>query len=144
MRTIYVFIQLFLFSVVLVACSSSGVSIDVQDDVAENVERAFPSERFALNVMKDAVFQTEEDLAGRNWIVCSHYSDAFNNMMWLAQNTKSLKATDANLIGAPRSEEEKMLSDCKKALEKNPESILVIDSDIEFDFSDQMVEIILE
>lgn len=113
------FVQLFLFSFVLVACGLSGVTIDVQDDVVENVELAFPSERFALNIMKDAAFQAEEDLTGRNWIVCSHYSDAFNNMKWLAQNTRSLKTTDANLIGAPRSEEEKMLSDCKKALDKN-------------------------
>lgn len=74
--------------------------------------------------MKDAAFQTEEDLAGRNWIICSHYSGAFNNMMWLAQNAKSLKATDADLIGAPRSEEEKMFPDCKKALEKKPNPFL--------------------
>ena len=135
---------LFLLSVILVACGTGGVTIEVQDDVAENVERAFPSEYYALNVMKDAAPQTEADLAGRNWIVCSHYSDASNNMMWLAQNTKSLDATNANLIGAPRSEEDEMLSACKKALDAEPESILVIDRDIKFDFSSQMVELKLK
>lgn len=136
--------QLFLLSIILISCSSGGVTIEVQGEIVENVERAFPSEWYALNVMKDATPQTEADLAGRNWIVCSHYSDASNNMMWLAQNTKSLKATNANLIEAPRSEEDEMLSSCKKALDAEPESILVIDRDIKFDFSNQMIELILK
>jgi hypothetical protein len=136
--------QLFLLSVILVACSTSEVGIDVPDDVVTNVERAFSPKWYALYVMKGATPQTEADVAGRNWIICSHYDDAFNNMMWLAQNTNSLQITTSNLIGAPTAHEEKMLSDCQSALDTKPESILVIDRDIKFETLREMVELKLK
>jgi hypothetical protein len=136
--------QLFILSVILVACSTSEVGIDVPDDVVANVERAFSPKWYALYVMKDATPQTEADVAGRHWIVCSHYDDAFNNMMWLAQKTNYLQITTSKLIGAPTADEEKMLSNCQSALDANPESILVIDRNIKFETLENMVELKLE
>ena len=136
--------KFFLLSVILVACSSSEVKIDVLDEAVANVERAFSPELYAMYVMKDATPQTEADVARRNWIICSHYANASNNMMWLAKNTKSLQITTTNLISFPPADEGEMLSSCQRALDANPKSVLVIDRKIKFETLNKMVELKLE
>jgi hypothetical protein len=138
---------LLLLSCVLTACGStvSAVSkVDVADDVASNVERAFPQKWYKLYVMKDSVPKTEAEMSGRRWILCSSYDDAANNMLWLSQNAQSLQMPDASIITGPRSGEDSLFSDAQKALDANPEAILVIDGKSKFEALNTMVELKLE
>ena len=52
---------LLLLSCVLTACGSTVSKVDVADDVASNVERAFPQKWYKLYVMKDSVPKTEDE-----------------------------------------------------------------------------------
>ena len=145
---------LILLSCVLTACGSTVAKIDVakvdvSHEVASNVERAFPQKFYKLYVMKDSVPKTEAEMAGRQWILCSSYADAANNMLWLSQNTPSLTSGsaqnfEASILTGPESSEDSLFSDAQKALDANPEAILVIDGDSKFEALNTMVELKLE
>lgn len=140
---------LFLLLLILAACSSGPtsagtVTIDTPDLVVANVERAFNLKWYALYAMKETAPKTAEELAGRNWILCSRYQDASNNLMWLSQNTEPLKLAHFNLITGPKSKRVEMLSSCKAAFETEPKSILLIDRDFKFEFIDKTVELKLK
>jgi len=149
MKACFLSAPLFLVSIILVACSSGAtsagtVTIDTPDLVVANVERAFNPKWHALYAMKETAPQTAEELAGRNWILCSRYADASNNLLWLSQNAEPLKLAHFNLITGPKSKRGEMLSSCKANFETEPKSILVIDRDFKFEFIDKMVELKLK
>ena len=143
---------LLLLSCVLTACGSTVstvAKVDVADDVASNVERAFPQKFYKLYVMKDSVPKTEAEMAGRHWILCSSYADAADSMVWLYQNTPSLTSgsaqnLEASILTGPESSEDSLFSDAQKALDANPEAILVIDGDSKFEALNTMVALELE
>jgi len=149
MKACFLSAQLLLLSIILAACGSSAtsvgtVTIDTPDLVVANVERAFNPKYYALYAMKETAPQTVNELAGRDWILCSRYQDASNNLMWLTQNAEPLKLSHFNLITGPKSKRVEMLSSCKDAFKTGPESILVIDRDFKFEFIDKMVELKLK
>ena len=149
MKACFASAQLLLLSIILAACgsgvtSAGAVTIDMPDAVVANVERAFNPKFYALYAMKGTAPRTANELAGRDWILCSRYQDASNNLMWLTQNAEPLKLTHFNLITGGKSKLDEMLSSCKASFETGPESILVIDRDFKFELIGEMVELKLK
>jgi len=149
MKAYFASAQLLLLSIILAACGSGAtsagtVTIDTPDLVVANLERAYNLKYYALYAMKETAPRTAEELAGRNWILCSRYQDASNNLMWLSQNAGPLKLEHFNLITGPKSKRVEMLSSCKDAFKTEPKSILLIDRDFKFEFIDKMVELKLK
>jgi len=149
MKACFASAQLLLLSIILAACGSSAtsagtVTIDIPDFVVVNVERAYNLKYYALYAMKETAPRTVEELTGRNWILCSRYQDASNNLVWLSQNSGPLKLEHFNLITGPKSKLDEMLSGCKAAFETEPKSILLIDRDFKFEFIGKMVELKLK
>jgi len=149
MKACFASAQLLLLSIILAACgsgvtSAGTVTIDMPGGVVLNVERAFNPKFYALYAMKETAPQTANELAGRDWILCSRYKDSSNNLLWLTQNAEPLKLEHFNLITGPKSKRVEMLSSCKDAFKTGPESILVIDRDFKFEFIDKMVELKLK
>jgi hypothetical protein len=149
MKAWYVSASLFLLAIIWLACGSGPVAtgtvtIEAPDFVMLNVERAFNPKWYALYAVKGTAPQTFDDMTGRQWILCSHYRDSSNNLLWLSQNAAPLKIGHFNLITGPDSKRKEMLSSCQDAFKTEPRAILVMDRKIKFKFPSEMIELKLK
>ena len=123
---------------VLSACGSSKAAIDIPDEALAKLEEVYSPQEHAFYVMKEAAPETAADVQGRDWVICSPYTGREH----LLSQIQFFQIAHAE--GIWREEPETLLLDCMEIINNEPQSILVIDSDLQSRLRSEMVEVVFE
>lgn len=132
--------------VVLGACGGKqAVAIDIPDDTKEAIENAAPKEEYVFYALKTSAPETAEDLKGRDLVMCCGPGPGFVDVILVS-------ASDGYLGGSGHIQKyvgvggvgESHIRECMDYVRDNPQCILVMERDVQFEESEELVEVVFK